>query len=102
METKITNQSTSQSAKKEKPRVSVDLDKYKLKINDIVVDINILWYEDEPVPQYVVSLTNISDTTKIILEKIINCFLQVLCLYCKFSCRSSRINVRGFNVSRMI
>ncbi len=46
------------------------LDKYKIEINDIIVDITVVWYEDKPVPNYIVSLTNISDTTKIILEKI--------------------------------
>ncbi len=51
-----------------KPELS--LDRYKIKINDIVVDVNIVMKEDEATPKYVVSLTNISDTTKIILEKI--------------------------------
>ena len=46
------------------------LDKYKIEINDILVDINIVWYEDKPVPNYIVSLTNISDATKLVLEKI--------------------------------
>ncbi|MEM4637487.1 MAG: ATPase, T2SS/T4P/T4SS family [Candidatus Woesearchaeota archaeon] len=53
---------------KQKPELS--LDHYKIKINDIVVDINIVMKEDEATPKYIVSLTNISDTTKIILEKI--------------------------------
>jgi flagellar protein FlaI len=51
-----------------KPDLS--LDKYKIRINDIVVDINIVMKEDDATPKYVVSLTNISDTTKIVLEKI--------------------------------
>lgn len=51
-----------------KPELS--LDRYKIKINDIVVDVNIVMKEDEATPKYIVSLTNISDTTKIILEKI--------------------------------
>lgn len=46
------------------------LDRYKIKINDIVVDISIIINEADAVPKYIVSLTNISDTTKIILEKI--------------------------------
>jgi len=46
------------------------LDRYKLKINDILVEINVVLYEDEPTPKYIVSLTNISDATKLILEKI--------------------------------
>ncbi len=53
---------------KSKPELS--LDRYKIKINDIVVDVNIVMKEDEATPKYIVSLTNISDTTKIVLEKI--------------------------------
>jgi archaeal flagellar protein FlaI len=55
--------------KKDK-KVETYLERYKLKMNDILVDINIVLYEDEPTPRYVVSLTNISDATKLILEKI--------------------------------
>jgi len=55
--------------KKDK-NVETYLDRYRIKINDILVDINIVLYEDEPTPRYVVSLTNISDATKLILEKI--------------------------------
>lgn len=51
-------------------KVETYLDKYKLKINDILVEINIVLFEDEPTPRYVVSLTNISDATKLVLEKI--------------------------------
>jgi len=51
-------------------KIETYLDKYKLKINDILVEINIVLYEDEPTPKYIVSLTNISDATKLILEKI--------------------------------
>ena len=55
--------------KKDK-KIETYLDKYKLKINDILVEINIVLFEDEPTPRYRVSLTNISDATKLILEKI--------------------------------
>jgi len=58
-----------ENIKKDK-KVETYLDKYKLKINDILVEINIVLYEDEPTPRYVVSLTNISDATKLVLEKI--------------------------------
>jgi len=51
-------------------KVETYLDKYKLKINDILVEINIVLFEEEPTPRYVVSLTNISDATKLVLEKI--------------------------------
>ena len=46
------------------------IDAYKLNVNDIVVDVSIISKEEEPVPTYHISITNISDTTKIILEKI--------------------------------
>ena len=46
------------------------IDAYALNVNDIVVDVSITQKEDEPVPVYSISITNISDTTKIILEKI--------------------------------
>lgn len=55
--------------KKDK-KIETYLDKYKLKMNDILVEINIVLYEDEPTPRYIVSLTNISDATKLVLEKI--------------------------------
>ncbi|HGJ65158.1 TPA: CpaF family protein, partial [bacterium] len=62
------------SSENQKPKITdkpeLSLDRYKIKINDIVVDINIVMKEDEATPKYIVSLTNISDTTKIILEKI--------------------------------
>lgn len=53
-----------------KKKQELIIDKYQIKINDIVVDINIVMNEDEATPKYIVSLTNISDTTKIVLEKI--------------------------------
>ena len=46
------------------------IDSYALNVNDIVVDVSIIQKEEEPVPLYIISITNISDTTKIILEKI--------------------------------
>ena len=46
------------------------IDTYELNVNNIVVDVSITIKEDEPVPVYQISITNISDTTKIILEKI--------------------------------
>ncbi len=57
--------------KSEKDMIDTDvLDKYLLNMNDVVIEIKILSKEDKPVPIYLVSITNISDTTKIILEKI--------------------------------
>ena len=46
------------------------IDTYELNVNNIVVGVFIITKEDEPVPIYSISITNISDTTKIILEKI--------------------------------
>jgi flagellar protein FlaI len=56
--------------KEEKKDVEVQIDKYKLRINDIIVDINIVMYENDSTPKYIVSLTNLSDATKLIIEKI--------------------------------
>ena len=46
------------------------IDYYELNVNDIVVNVSIKSNENEPVPLYLISITNISDVTKIILEKI--------------------------------
>src|SRR3989344_1623752 len=46
------------------------IDSSELVVNDIVVDVAVVSREDEPVPIYSISITNISDTTKLILEKI--------------------------------
>ena len=52
------------------------LDKYSLTVNEVLVEINIIRYRTHPVPKYIVSITNISDTTKLILEKIRQDFIQ--------------------------
>ena len=46
------------------------LDSYELSVNEIVIDVSIYSDENETVPIYTISITNISETTKIILEKI--------------------------------
>lgn len=46
------------------------IDSYQLSVNDIVIDVSIYSDEREAVPVYSISITNISETTKIILEKI--------------------------------
>ena len=46
------------------------MDTYELTVNDIIINISIFSDDDEPVPVYNISITNISETTKIILEKI--------------------------------
>lgn len=54
------------------------LDKYSITANNISVDIEILSKDDKPVPMYIVSITNISETTKIVLEKIREEFISKL------------------------
>ena len=46
------------------------IDSYELKVNDIIIDVAISSYENETVPIYETSITNITPTTKVILEKI--------------------------------
>jgi archaeal flagellar protein FlaI len=46
------------------------IESYQLKVNDVIVGVTIFSDENEPVPLYTISITNISETTKIILEKI--------------------------------
>ena len=50
--------------------ISKIMDSYELSVNDIIINITIYSDENEPVPIYNISVTNISETTKIILEKI--------------------------------
>jgi flagellar protein FlaI len=64
------NLNTIDQRKESKKDSEIYLDRYKIKINEIVVDVTIMMHESDAVPKYLVSLTNISDTTKIILEKI--------------------------------
>ncbi len=46
------------------------IDKYNVKVRDILVEIRIIERQDKAVPQYNVEILNISDATKIVLEKI--------------------------------
>jgi flagellar protein FlaI len=46
------------------------LDNYELKLHKMLVNIKVSMKETDFVPSYIISLTNISTTTKIILEKI--------------------------------
>ena len=46
------------------------MDSYDLSVNDIIIGVSIYSDENEPVPIYSISITNISETTRIILEKI--------------------------------
>ncbi|MFW5746478.1 MAG: type II/IV secretion system ATPase subunit [Nanoarchaeota archaeon] len=46
------------------------LDSYSININDIVININVVQDEEASVPSYNSTIANISETTKLILEKI--------------------------------
>ncbi|MFA6888677.1 MAG: hypothetical protein WC254_04225, partial [Candidatus Woesearchaeota archaeon] len=46
------------------------LDSYKLNVNNVLVEVVIVQYDEDTVPRYLVNITNMSKTTKIILEKI--------------------------------
>jgi len=52
------------------------MDSYELTVNDILIDVQIVMEEEESIPIYNISITNISDTTKIILEKIREEFIE--------------------------
>ena len=52
------------------------LDKYNINLNDILVEIKVVLKSDEFVPQYVSTISNISETTKIVLEKIREEFIR--------------------------
>lgn len=52
------------------------LDSYTLTVNNVLVQIKITRVIGYPIPKYHVSVTNISDTTKLILEKIRQDFIQ--------------------------
>jgi archaeal flagellar protein FlaI len=56
------------------------IDRYTITINNIMVDIRIYSEDDKPVPEYNASITNISDATKIILEKIRQEFISKMSL----------------------
>ncbi|MGV8169404.1 MAG: type II/IV secretion system ATPase subunit [Candidatus Nanoarchaeia archaeon] len=54
------------------------LDRYSIKINGIDIQIEIIYTDEKYVPLYTVSIMNITDTTKIILEKIREEFVSKL------------------------
>lgn len=54
------------------------IDGYTIKANNIDVEIQIVVDQDKAVPIYLVSITNISETTKIVLEKIREEFISKL------------------------
>lgn len=54
------------------------IDSYQLTVNNIIVDIKVEQQPDEAVPTYIISIANISETTKIVLEKIRQEFISKL------------------------
>ena len=62
------------------------LDKYDVVLNDIVVDIEVVLDSEDFVPNYISTIANISETTKLILEKIREEFI-------------SSVNVGAFNIA---
>ncbi len=57
-------------------RKETEIESYELMVNNIIVDIVIKYSKDEGAPLYTISITNISETTKIILEKIREEFIE--------------------------
>ncbi|MBL7056001.1 CpaF family protein [Candidatus Woesearchaeota archaeon] len=51
-------------------KINEVVDSYELSVNDIIVEVSIVSDAKEPVPIYNISITNISDMTKMILGKI--------------------------------
>lgn len=56
------------------------LDSYQIKIGNLVTNIDVYWQKGEFVPRYRLSISNISPTTKIILEKIRKEFVSQVAL----------------------
>jgi flagellar protein FlaI len=56
------------------------IDHYSLNVNNIVIEVNVVNDTAKPVPQYVISISNISETTKLILEKIRQRFISKMSL----------------------
>ena len=46
------------------------LDSYKLNVNNILIEVHIVEEKESTVPRYLINITNMSKTTKVILEKI--------------------------------
>lgn len=46
------------------------IEQYKLNVNNVIIDVVIEINEVDPIPRYIVNITNMSNTTKLILEKI--------------------------------
>jgi len=56
------------------------LENYNLNVNNVLIEINIIKDDAKPVPEYIISISNISENTKIILEKIRQRFISKISL----------------------
>ena len=70
------------------------MDSYELTVNDILIDVTIVQTEEEPIPIYNISITNISDTTKIILDKIREEFVES-------SIKALSVTAEGFTIENI-
>ena len=70
------------------------MDSYELTVNDILIDVTIVQTEEEPIPTYNISITNISDTTKIILDKIREEFVES-------SIKALNVTSEGFTIENI-
>jgi len=61
------------------------LDQYSITLNDILVDVKIVMRSEDVVPEYISTISNISETTKLVLEKIREEFI-------------SNVNVGAFDI----
>ncbi|MGM5483951.1 MAG: type II/IV secretion system ATPase subunit [Nanobdellota archaeon] len=77
--------------------VKTILDKYNISLNDILVEIKILIKSEDSVPEYISVISNISDTTKIVLEKIREEFISGVDLG-SFSISNNEENVKVMEV----
>ncbi|MFW6230909.1 MAG: type II/IV secretion system ATPase subunit [Nanoarchaeota archaeon] len=70
MDTDTSDDVLSENKIEEKENAGDVLEEYFIKMNKILISIKIAQHPEDSVPEYVISIANISTTTKIILEKI--------------------------------
>jgi archaeal flagellar protein FlaI len=56
------------------------IETYTLNVNNMIIEVNIVNEDSSNVPQYIISISNISETTKLILEKIRQKFISQISL----------------------
>ncbi len=70
------------------------LETYSLNVNNIIVEVNIVSNEAKAVPQYIISISNISETTKLILEKIRERFISKMSIKSLEKIEDSNVNIK--------